>query len=171
MTVYKISIYHCYALPKGSIVPLYLFNVIPFLKMLGGLLRVIVQLDSPLYFKQNFVFQSTEGQKWSSSTRWETLVNSGHLCSVNPWWFWVMIGWSFERKTYTWSSRKSSYFEIRRISWNPHEIRRISPEIRTKSGGFHHEIRRISHHEIRQISPWNPPDFERPIARNGKPYV
>ena len=31
--------------------------------------------------------------------------------------------WSFERKTYTWSLRKSSYFEIRRISWNPVDFR------------------------------------------------
>ena len=28
--------------------------------------------------------------------------------------------WSFERKTYTWSSRKSSYFDIRRISCGLH---------------------------------------------------
>ena len=37
--------------------------------------------------------------------------------------------WSFERKTYTWSSRKSSYFEIWRIS---HEICQISCEIHPK---------------------------------------
>ena len=42
-------------------------------------------------------------------------------------------GWSFDRQTYTWSSRKSSH------SWNPADF--------MKSGGFHHEIRRIS--------PWN----------------
>ena len=48
--------------------------------------------------------------------------------------------WSFDRKTYTWSSRKSSH------SWNP-------ADFTMKSGGFH-EIR-----EIQQISPWNPADF------------
>ena len=71
--------------------------------------------------------------------------------------------WSFDRKTYTWSSPKSSH------SWNPadftmksggfHEIRRISwnpwnpADFTMKSGGFHHEIRRIS------WNPWNPADF------------
>ena len=53
-----------------------------------------------------------------------------------------------------------------------HEIRRIS---HLKSSGFYTwnpldfmgEIRQIS----RVKSGWNPPDFERPIARNGKPYV
>ena len=43
--------------------------------------------------------------------------------------------WSFERKTYTWSSRKSSHS--------------------MKSGGFHMDFIRISG-EIRRISPWNP---------------
>ena len=50
------------------------------------------------------------------------------------------VYWSFDRKTYTWSSPKSSR------SWNP-------ADFTMKSGGFH-EIR-----EIQQISPWNPADF------------
>ena len=48
-----------------------------------------------------------------------------------------VIVWSFDRKTYTWSSPKSSR------SWNPADF--------MKSGGFHPEIRRIS--------PWNLVDF------------
>ena len=49
--------------------------------------------------------------------------------------YWCLTSfWSFEGKTYTWSSPKSSH------SWNPAD--------------FTGEI-----------------DFERPIARNGKPYV
>ena len=54
--------------------------------------------------------------------------------------------WSFDRKTYTWSSPKSSH------SWNP-------ADFTMKSGGFHHEIRRIS------WNPWNPADFTREIWR------
>ena len=41
----------------------------------------------------------------STSKTWQT-------CDVKT----CVSVWSFERKTYTWSSRKSSYFEIRRIS-------------------------------------------------------
>ena len=65
-----------------------------------------------------------------------------------------------------------------------HEIRQISGEIWRISGGFHvksarfcvdftwnpPDFVRISPAEIRRIS-WNPADFERPIARNGKPNV
>ena len=70
--------------------------------------------------------------------------------------------WSFERKTYTWSSRKSSHsmksggcHEIRRISYGFHTDFMKSGRFQVKSGGFH-EIR-----EIWQISwnPWNPADF------------
>ena len=63
--------------------------------------------------------------------------------------------WSFDRKTYTWSSRKSSH------SWNP-------ADFTMKSGGFHPEIR-----EIRRISPWNPwnpADFTREIRRISPRY-
>ena len=66
--------------------------------------------------------------------------------------------WSFDRKTYTWSSPKSSR------SWNPADFMKS-----VKSGGFHEirEIRRISpvksgrFHEIQWIlwNPWNPADF------------
>ena len=81
--------------------------------------------------------------------------------------------WSFDRKTYTWSSPKSSHSwnpadftrEIRRISWNPwnladftHEIWQISP---MKSGRFH-EI-----HEIQWISPWNLADFMKSMKSSG----
>ena len=38
---------------------------------------------------------------------------------------------------------------------------------RKSSHSWFHEIRRISY----GFHGWNPPDFERPIARNGKPYV
>ena len=54
--------------------------------------------------------------------------------------------WSFDRKTYTWSSRKSSH------SWN-------LADFTMKSGGFHHEIWQIS------WNPWNPADFTREIWR------
>ena len=67
--------------------------------------------------------------------------------------------WSFDRKTYTWSSRKSSH------SWNPADF--------MKSGGFHHEIRRISWNPWNPADfmksggfhPWNPADFTREIRR------
>ena len=86
--------------------------------------------------------------------------------------------WSFERKTYTWSSRKSShsmksggFHEIRMKSggfhpWNPYEIHRISP---VKSVwnlvDFTHEIRMKStrFHEICMKSVWNPPDFMKSV--------
>ena len=48
--------------------------------------------------------------------------------------------WSFDRKTYTWSSPKSSH------SWNP-------ADFTMKSSGFHHEIWQIS------WNPWNLVDF------------
>ena len=76
----------------------------------------------------------------------------------NSSWEVLLNVWSFERKTYTWSSRKSS-----------HSMK--SGRFQVKSVRFHTDFMG----EIRQISygfhPWNPPDFERPIARNGKPYV
>ena len=82
----------------------------------------------------------------------------------------VIIVWSFDRKTYAWSSPKSSH------SWNladfmksgrfHHEIWQISPwnlwnlwnpaDFTMKSGRLH-EIHKIC--EIQQISPWNPVDF------------
>ena len=44
-----------------------------------------------------------------------------------------------------------------------------------KSGRFHMdftgEICQISHLKSTGFQVWNPPDFERPIVRNGKPYV
>ena len=64
--------------------------------------------------------------------------------------------WSFDRKTYTWSSPKSSR------SWNPADFMKSvksggfhlwNPVDFMKSGGFHPEIRRIS------WNPWNPVDF------------
>ena len=87
--------------------------------------------------------------------------------------------WSFERKTYTWSSRKSSHsmksggFH----PWNPYEIRWISPvksilnlaDFTWNLADFTHEIRMKStgFHEIRMKSA----GFRKTIARNGKPYV
>ena len=52
-------------------------------------------------------------------------------------WLFTLDFWYFERKTYTWSSRKSSYFEIRRISWNLADFMKSS-RFHMKSGsGFH----------------------------------
>ena len=66
-------------------------------------------------------------------------------------------------------------FEIRRISWSPHEIWRISGEIHTKSGGFQvkstwnppisPEIRRISWMWAFGWSPSIGLSFERPIKK------
>ena len=47
-------------------------------------------------------------------------IFTGLTCGLNH------AFWSFERKTYTWRSDKSSYFKIR---WISHEIRQISHEI------------------------------------------
>ena len=52
--------------------------------------------------------------------------------------------WSFERKTYTWSSRKSSYFwnpadftwNLADFTWNPVDFMK-SGRFHMKSGGFH----------------------------------
>ena len=85
---------------------------------------------------------------WLCQSNLDQFIHSNHIdsCLFKHWTY-----WSFERKTYTWSSRKSSHS--------------------MKSGGFHMdftgEIRRISY----GFHPWNPADFKRPIARNGKPYV
>ena len=112
---------------------------------------------------------------------YNTLYLPSHKGSVHN-----FIVWSFERKTYTWSSRKSSHsmksggFHMD-FRWNPVDFIQIS---RVKSGRFHMdfmgEICWISG-EIHQISyrfhGWNPPDFmksvgfRKTIARNGKPYV
>ena len=61
---------------------------------------------------------------------------------------------------------KAHIHEIRWISYGFHEIWQISGEIwwiscrfQVKPAGFHADFTS------------NPPDFERPIARNGKPYV
>ena len=83
------------------------------------------------------------------------------FCAILSTWFrpcLLSIDWSFDRKTYTWSSPKSSRSwnpaDFIRISWNPADFIRISY-------GFHEirEIRQISG-EIWQISPryhlWNP---------------
>ena len=69
------------------------------------------------------------------SARSEILLNFSCNILVDP------SVWSFDRKTYTWSSPKSSH------SWNPWN----PADFTMKSGGFHHEIRRIS--------PWNLADF------------
>ena len=68
--------------------------------------------------------------------------------------------WSFERKTYTWSSRKSSHsmksggFH----PWNPYEIRRISP---VKSIWNPLDFTWNPPDVMKSV--WNPPDFERQL--------
>ena len=69
------------------------------------------------------------GEEGASGVKHPTLIN---LVSLSV--------WSFDRKTYTWSSPKSSH------SWNP-------VEFTMKSGGFHHKIWQIS------WNLWNPVDF------------
>ena len=74
--------------------------------------------------------------------------------------------WSFERKTYTWWSPKG---HIHEIQWISCEIKRHSlPPALHKTEEF--LLSYLIYKVFRWIS-WNPPDFERPIARNGNAYV
>ena len=93
-----------------------------------------------------------------------------HSCAKNLTFLPLIFGLSKNERPILDHHAKAHNFEIRRIS---HEILGHSPHpafIKLKSfcwntccykvlGGFHMK------------SGWNPPDFERPIARNGMPYV
>ena len=122
-----------------------------------------------------------QGATWSGH-KGNSAGQLGHIVQFGP----RFNFWSFERKTYTWSSRKSSHSmksgrfqvksarfhmdftgEICRISygfhrWNLPDFRWNLPDFiwisRVKSAGFH---------EIRMKSA----GFRKTIARNGKPYV
>ena len=95
---------------------------------------------------------------------------------LQDWLIYISFVWSFDRKTYTWSSPKSSH------SWNPADFMKSVKSggfhpwnpadfmKSVKSGGFHPEIQWISPwnladftREIWQISPWNLVDFTREI--------
>ena len=115
------------------------------------------------------------------------LTVSGHLW--RPWEEYILlIGLSKNERPILDHHAKAHNFEIRRI----HEMLGHSPHpafIKLKSfccykvlGGFHMksgwnpldftgEICWISRVKSARFHGWNPPDFERPIARNGKPYV
>ena len=92
-----------------------------------------------------------------------------------------LFDWSFERKTYTWSSRKSSRsWNPADFGWNLVDFVRISGEIwrilygfQVKSGRFCMDFEKSGRFQVKsaRFHTWNPPDFERPFARNGKPYV
>ena len=62
--------------------------------------------------------------------------------------------------------KSSGFHEIWRISCEKHDIAFPQHSMKLKS----YKVCRWISHEIRRIS-WNPQDFQRPIARNGKPYV
>ena len=91
----------------------------------------------------------------------------------------ILIGLSKERPILGHHAKA----HIHEIRWISDEIQWISGEIWQISCGFHLKSARFCADftwnlvDFMQISPgihrisWNPADFERPIARNGKPYV
>ena len=124
----------------------------------AGIARMVLSrqkwLNSNTYWLDFLVFRKKD--LYLIITQKLTFIKSGGFHEI-----WQISGGPVDFVQISWNLVDFRW-NLADFRWNPADFIRISGEI----SGFRTDFVKSAGFQV-----WNPPDFERPIARNGKPYV